>query len=130
MLKLSSSDNSRVLDSWNALVTKINTLSLTTFQCNMQPYIDKLNKNAISISSEETYNCFLQKVITLDYTCMYVHVHACVCVCVCARAHARACVRVCVCAYVCVCACACMRTHHTHVCACVHTHVYVCVLCV
>ena len=61
---------SRVLDSWSALVTKINTLSFNTFQRNMQPYIEKVNKMMDNIASEDVYNYFLYKVITL-----------CVCAC-------------------------------------------------
>ena len=44
-----------VLDSWSALVTKINTLSCNTFQRNMQPIIDSVNKMADKISSEDMY---------------------------------------------------------------------------
>ena len=90
LLKLASSDMSRVLDSWSALVIRINTLTFNTFQRNMQPYIDRVNEMADKFSSEETYSYFLNKVIIyiiLLCTCV-----VCLCLCVC----------VCVCAYICV----------------------------
>ena len=87
LLKLASSDMSWVLDSWSALVTKINTLSFNTFQRNMQP-IENVNKMADKISSEDIYSYFLYKVsymyknCTHTYACVY---KLCVCMCVCIR---------------------------------------------
>ena len=53
---------SRVLDSWSALVTKINTLSFYMFQRNMQLIIENVYKMVDKISSEDIYSYFLYKV--------------------------------------------------------------------
>ena len=106
LLKLFSSDMSRVLDSWNALVTKINTLSFNTFQRNMQPHIEKVNKMIGSLTSADVYSYFLYKVIIRGY----VYIVVCVCACVCV--------------YVCACVCVCMRVCvHACMCACVYVRV-------
>ena len=137
LLKLFSSDMSRVLDSWNTLVTKINTLSFNTFQRNMQPHIEKVNKMIGSLTSADVYSYFLYKVIIRGY----VYIVVCVCVCVCARmcVHAcvcmRVCVHVCMCVYVhscvCVCVCMCVRVCVCmRMCVCVCVLVYVCTSCV
>ena len=105
LLKLASSDTSRVLDSWSALVTRINTLTFNTFQRNMQPYIDRVNEMTDKFSSEETYSYFLNKVIICKLLCTCV---VCLCVCVCVHVHI----------YVCMCA-----VRHTHIC----TFIYMCV---
>ena len=132
LLKLFSSDMSRVLDSWNALVTKINTLSFNTFQRNMQPHIEKVNKMIGSLTSADVYSYFLYKVIIRGYVYIVVCVCACVCVCmcvhvcmcVCACMYIVVCVRVCVC--MCVRVCVCMRMC---VCVCIGVRMYVlCVL--
>jgi len=63
MLKLFSSDHSRVKESWNALVIKINNMSFSTFQKTMQPYIDEVTKMDGDCDDEKTYEFFLKKVI-------------------------------------------------------------------
>ena len=62
-LRLFSSDQSRVQESWHTLVMKINNLSFATFQRNMQPHIEKVTKMDGDCSSEETYEFFLTKVL-------------------------------------------------------------------
>ena len=109
---------SRVLDSWSALVTKINTLSFNMFQRNMQPITENVNKMTDKISSEDIYSYFLYKVSYMYKNCTYIRMHVCkkcvylyVCMCVC--------VCVCMCVYVCVRVC--MYT----VCIAYSTYVYV-----
>ena len=66
LLKLFSSDQSRVQESWHTLVMKINNLSFATFQKTMQPHIDEVTIMEGDCSDGKTYEFFLKKV-----TCIY-----------------------------------------------------------
>ena len=70
MLKLFSSEPSRVQESWHTLVVKISNLSFATFQRNMQPHIDEVTKMDGNCSSNETYQFFLTKIM---YTTIILH---------------------------------------------------------